>query len=117
MSLNSTDNKTKKYVNYLKHIMSHILQTNIKDPRIGFLTLTYVRIRKDFGHVLFYYTVLGNDKNILSTNIALRSAKGFIRKMFAKYLKVKNVPTLEFLFDNFSKQIENVNYLINKSKK
>src|SRR5699024_5480857 len=69
----------------------------IKDPRLGFVTVTDVRVTGDLQHATIFYTVLGQEEDREATAAALASAKGLIRSEVGKRTGVRLTPTLEFI--------------------
>jgi ribosome-binding factor A len=79
-----------------------LIQFEVKDPRLGLVTINEVRVAKDLGYADIYYTVLGKDDQpeVLAENQeALDSAKGFLRGRLAKEVKLRVMPHLRFHYD------------------
>lgn len=83
----------------IKETVALLLDTRVKDPRLGFVTITEVRITGDLREATVFYTVLGDDENRASTKAALESAKGMLRSEVGKALGIRHTPSLEFLLD------------------
>ncbi|MFC1624157.1 30S ribosome-binding factor RbfA [Candidatus Omnitrophota bacterium] len=83
----------------LKREISRILQEDLKDPRIGFVTVTRIDLTGDLRYAKVYFSVLGDEKNQESGIEGIQSAAGFIRKLIADRLKLKYVPELSFRLD------------------
>ena len=71
----------------------------LKDPRIGFVTITGVKVTDDLHLATIYFTVIGNDEQKTDSAAGLNSAKGFIRREMGKTLKMRYVPDLIFRYD------------------
>lgn len=93
--------RNRKIADRIKEIVAHLLERRIKDPRVGFITLTDVRVSGDSQHASIFYTVLGaeNEAQLAETAAALESANGLIRSEVAKQLGLRHAPTLEFIHD------------------
>lgn len=76
-----------------------MLDTRVKDPRLGFVTVTDVRVTGDLQHASVFYTVLGDEEARVGTAAALESAKGLIRSEVGKQVGIRLTPTLEFVAD------------------
>ena len=76
-----------------------MLERRIKDARLGFVTVTDVRVTGDTQHATIFYTVLGDDEQRAASGAALESAKGLIRSEVGKQLGMRHTPTLEFILD------------------
>jgi ribosome-binding factor A len=83
----------------IKEEISDIIQKEMKDPRIGFVTITGVDVTADLKHADVYITVLGSKKEQQSTLQGLTSSSGFLRTLLAKRIKIKYLPELQFHFD------------------
>jgi ribosome-binding factor A len=98
-----------KVADQIKVIVAEMLERKIKDPRLGFVTVTDVRLTGDSREATVFYTVLGSDSDRAGTAIALASASGLIRSQVGKQLGMKFTPTVEFVLDavpDTAKQID-----------
>ena len=91
--------RVRKIADRIKVIVAEMLERRVKDPRLGFVTVTDVRVSGDTQQATVFYTVLGEDKDLEGTAVALASAKGLIRSEVGKQLGMRHVPTLEFVAD------------------
>ncbi len=83
----------------IKKLVARALETEIKDPRLGFVTVTDVRVTGDLQHASVFYTVYGGDEERAATAAALASANGRLRSLVGKELGIRLTPTLEFHLD------------------
>jgi ribosome-binding factor A len=81
-------------------LLSTLIQRELRDPDLGFLTLTAVRLTADRGIARVYYTVLGDEQQLERTRKALGRAAGFLRSHLGKRLKLRRVPELQFFPDS-----------------
>lgn len=91
--------RARKLADRIQQIVAQMLDTRIKDPRLGFVTVTDVRVTGDLQHASVFYTVLGDEEAREGTAKALESAKGLIRSEVGKQTGVRLTPTLEFHLD------------------
>ena len=91
--------RVRKIADRIQVIVAEMLERRIKDPRLGFVTLTDVRVSGDSQQATIFYTVLGSDEELNGTAAALESAKGLIRSEVGKQLGIRHVPTLTFIPD------------------
>ncbi|WP_274651502.1 30S ribosome-binding factor RbfA [Paenibacillus humicola] len=84
----------------LKKELSHIIQTELKDPRIGFITVTGVEVTSDLSQARVYLSVLGSDDQKEETLKALARGTGFIRTELGKRMRLRHTPELLFKFDS-----------------
>jgi len=88
-----------KLAGTIKRIVAGALEAEIKDPRLGFVTVTDVRVTGDLQQASVFYTVLGDDEARAGTAAALASAKGRLRSLVGSQLAIRLTPTLEFYLD------------------
>lgn len=81
-----------------KHI-SEILSRGLKDPRIGFVTITAVDVSPDLRYARVHYTVIGSDKERKETAVGLEQATPYIRRQLASKLTIRHTPELTFVYD------------------
>ncbi|MBM6551462.1 30S ribosome-binding factor RbfA [Marinomonas ostreistagni] len=94
--------RTSRIGDQLQKELASLIQFEVKDPRLGMVTINEVRVAKDLGYADIYYTVLGLDDNVerLAENQqALDSAKNFLRHRLAKEVKLRVMPQLRFHYD------------------
>lgn len=93
----------------IHQIVASTLRTRVKDPRLGMLTVTDVRVTPDLHDATVYYTVLGDATEVEATRLALESARGVLRAQVGRQTGVKFTPTLAFVRDvvpDTARQIE-----------
>jgi ribosome-binding factor A len=83
----------------IKEEISRLLLREIKDPRIGFVTITRVHVSKDLRSVKVYFSVLGDQSVRADSLTGLNSAKGFVRRELGRRLRLRYVPDIVFSFD------------------
>lgn len=88
-----------KLADRIKVVVAQMLETRIKDPRLGFVTITDVRVTGDLQNASIFYTVLGDQEAQADTAKALESAKGIIRSEVGKQTGIRLTPTIEFILD------------------
>jgi ribosome-binding factor A len=97
--MSNTNPRVRKIADRIQVIVAEMLERRIKDPRLGFVTVTDVRVSGDSQQATIFYTVLGEDTDLASTGAALESAKGLLRSEVAKQLGMRHAPTLAFVPD------------------
>lgn len=103
--------RTAKIAERIQVIVAEMLERRIKDPRLGFVTVTDVRVSGDNQRASVFYTVMGEQDVLDATATALNSAKGLIRSEVGRQLGLRHTPTVEFYLDavpESAKQIEDV---------
>ena len=92
----------------MKKEISDILQREIKDPGIGFVTLTDVEVSKDLRYVNVYVSVYGSQESKTESMEALERAKGFIRTEIGKRIRLRHTPEISFHFDDSMERSERI---------
>jgi ribosome-binding factor A len=93
------ENRQKRLGELLKQEISELILREIKDPRIGFVSITEAEVSADLRYAKIYVSVLGSESERKGTMAGLRSATGFIRREIGSRLRLKYVPELNILYD------------------
>ena len=101
----------------IKEELGAILQKDLKDPRIGFASITNVRVSRDMSHAKIYVSVFGDKQQQAATMEGLESAKGFIRTELGKRIRLRYTPEINFIFDNSLEEGAKVLSLLNEIQK
>jgi ribosome-binding factor A len=91
--------RARKLADRIKVVVAETLEMRVKDPRLGFITITDVRMTGDLQQATVFYTVLGDDAEQAGTAAALESAKGVLRSEVGKQTGVRHTPSLTFVAD------------------
>ncbi len=113
-------NRPERVAEYLKEEVSRIVCEELRDPRIGFVTILRVDITKDLRFAKIYYSILGSDKEKKETAEALRSGLGFIRRLISQSIKLRYLPEIRFVLDESAQygiEIQKILDKINKEPK
>jgi ribosome-binding factor A len=108
--------RVRKVADRIKVVVAEMLERRIKDPRLGFVTITDVRVTGDNQHASVFYTVLGEDEEVVSSAAALESARGVLRAEVGKQLGMRIVPTLEFIHDALPDSARHLDDLLAKAR-
>lgn len=96
-------------------VVAQTLERGIKDPRLGFVTITDARVTADLHEATVYYTVFGDDLARQETAQALESAKGVLRSEVGRRTGVRFTPTLAFVSDEIPETTEHLEDLLRKA--
>ncbi len=83
----------------IRQELAGLISREVKDPGIGFLTITHVRVTPDLQNARVYYTTMGDDRARRDTARALDRAAPFLRRQIGKRVRLRHVPQLEFFYD------------------
>jgi ribosome-binding factor A len=95
----SENPRARKVAERIQVIVAQTLERRIKDPRLGFVTVTDVRVTGDLQHASIFYTVFGSDEQRSESAAALVSAQGIVRREVGRGLNLRLTPSLEFIAD------------------
>jgi ribosome-binding factor A len=105
-----TPNRSFKVADQIQRDLTELIARELKDPRVGMVTIQAVEVTPDYAHAKVFFSVLIGDKN--ECEIALNQAAGFLRNSLFKRLHIHTVPTLHFLFDRTTEKAADMNALI-----
>ena len=101
----------------LRQELSRIVQNDIKDPRLGFLTITKVELTKDLRYAKVYFSVLGESKDKHLALKGLNSAKGYIKGLLSDRIKLRFMPEIAFKIDESLEHTKEIYDILDKLKK
>lgn len=104
--------KVRRHAERVRELVASVVRTQIKDPRLGMLTITDARITPDLREATVFYTVLGDASDEAATAAALESAKGLLRSTVGKALGLRHSPSLTFVLDNVQDQVKQIDDLL-----
>lgn len=84
----------------LKEEISQMIREDLKDPRIGFVTVTSVEVADDLGHAKVFISVLGDEQTSKDSMEALKRASGYVRSEIGKRIRLRHVPEIVFKYDS-----------------
>jgi ribosome-binding factor A len=100
----------------IKVIAASLVERRIKDPRLGFVTVTDVKLTGDNQQASIFYTVLGDQAAIDASGAALRSATGMIRTEVGRQLGLRHTPSVEFFLDGVPESARQIEDLLAKAR-
>lgn len=109
-----TEHRVERLQEFIKEELSEILQRELKDPRVGFVSITAVKVSNDKSHVKIYVSVLGDEQKKRESMAGLESAKGFIRSEIGKRLQIRHTPEIQFFSDSSLEEGARIISLLNQ---
>ena len=100
----------------MREVLSDAITSELKDPRVGFVTVTAVETSPDLRHARVYVSVLGTPAERRRSLDGLRSAHGYLQRRVADELHVKNTPTLDFAYDDTAERGQRIAELIEREE-
>lgn len=111
-----SDQRARKLADRIQVIVAEMLERRIKDPRLGFVTVTDVRVTGDLREATVFYTVMGDAAERESSAQALASATGLIRSEVGKQTGIKFTPTIEFVADAVPENAAHIEDLLRQAR-
>lgn len=113
--MTATDARARKLADRIRVIVAEMLETRVKDPRLGFVTVTDARITGDLHDATIFYTVYGDETARTETAAALESAKGVLRTEVGRQTGVRFTPTLTFVADALPDTAKHIDDLLERA--
>lgn len=108
--------RARKVADHIQRIIAERLQRGVRDPRMGYATITDVKVTGDLQHATVFYTVLGTDEERAQTQEAFTAATGMFRTEVGKHLKIRLTPSLEFVPDALPETSEDIERLLREAR-
>ena len=101
-----------KIASRIKFIVSHVVQQELNDPRLGFVTILDVEMSSDLRQAKIRFSVLGSQGDRAKSLRAIESSAGFIQKRVGKNLNLRNVPLLQFVLDEYDDRMSRIEEIL-----
>jgi ribosome-binding factor A len=111
-----TGDRMRRVDEAMREVLSDAITSEIKDPRVGFITVTAVETSPDLRHARVFVSVLGDDKVRRRSMDGLESAHGYLQRRVASELRLKNTPTLQFLYDDTADRGLRINEILSEQE-
>ena len=98
----------------VREVLSDVITHELKDPRVGFVTVTDVKTSPDLSHARVYVSVLGDAEAVSASLEGLRSAQGFLQGRIGGELRLKHTPTLTFFHDDTAERAQRLERLMDE---
>jgi ribosome-binding factor A len=108
--------RARKLADRIKEIVARRLDKGLRDPRLGFVTITDVRVTGDLQHASIFYTVYGTDEERRDSALALKAATGMLRTEVGRNITARLTPTLEFIADAIPENAEHIEELLREAR-
>ena len=106
--------RTNRLEEEIREEVAKIIASELKDPRIGFVTVTDVKTSPDLRHARVYVTVLGDEAQRSASLEGLQSAHGLLQRRIAGELRMKRTPTLRFVYDDTTDRAMHIEELLSE---
>lgn len=94
--------------------ISRLVQNGLKDPRIGFVTITAIQLSDNLKHAKVFVSAMGDNEKAASAVKGLKNAQGYIRRELGRNLHLKYIPELDFRVDELNDKADKIDRLLNE---
>ena len=110
-------NRLDKINDLLKRELALLIQNEVRDPRVGMVSITEVRVSRDLAYADVYFTALGKDTaaEVRESQEALSRASGYLRSLLAKNVNLRTTPKLKFIYDDSISRGQHLSSLIDEA--
>ncbi len=108
--------RARKLADRIRVVVAETLETRVKDPRLGFITVTDARVTNDLQQATVFYTVYGDEAQRADTAAALESAKGVLRSEVGRQTGVRHTPSLAFVADAIPDTAKHIEDLLEQAR-
>ena len=91
--------RTLRIAEQIQRELAELIRLELKDPRVGMVTLTDVEVTADYAHAKVFFTTLGTGEQIVAATAGLNHAAGFLRHQLGQRIKLRGIPQLHFIYD------------------
>jgi ribosome-binding factor A len=107
--------RTRRVGEQIQRELAELIRNELKDPRLGMISVSAVTVSRDMGHAKVFVSVLGNEEQIEASMAVLRHAAGFLRHKLGKILHMRVIPELHFFYDRSLEEGARISALINEA--
>jgi len=108
--------KVRRHAERVRELVASAVRAQIKDPRLGMITITDSRLTADLREATVFYTVLGDAEAKAGTAVALESAKGMLRSTVGRALGLRHSPSLTFVLDDVQEHVKHIDDLLAEAR-
>jgi ribosome-binding factor A len=108
--------RARKLADRIKVVVAETLERQVKDPRLGFVTVTDARVTADLREATVFYTVLGDETARADSAAAIESARGILRAEVGRQTQVRHTPSLAFVLDGIQDNVKHIDELLERAR-
>ena len=115
MAINKSFSRKDRVSEQIRRELAELIRTELKDPRVGMISLTDVEVTADYAHAKVYFSTLAGSENLAEVMTGLQKASGFLRRELGKRISIHMTPQLHFVFDQSLERGADLSKLIQKA--
>lgn len=109
--------RTLRVAEQIQRDLAELIRLEVKDPRVGMITLTGVEVTSDYAHAKVFFTLLGDNRRVEEATQGLNRAAGFLRRELGLRIKLRGIPELHFIHDESVERGARLSQLIDAAVK
>ena len=99
MTVNKSFSRKDRVSEQIRRELAELIRTELKDPRVGMISITDVEVTADYAHAKIYFSTLAGREHLVDVKTGLQKASGFLRRELGKRISIHMTPQLHFVFD------------------
>ncbi len=99
MTINKSFSRRDRVSEQIRRELAELIRTELKDPRVGMISITDVEVTADYAHAKVFFSTLAGSENLPEVMTGLQKASGFLRRELGKRISIHMTPQLHFVFD------------------
>lgn len=109
--------RTQRIADQMQRELALLIQREVRDPRIGMVTITGTEVSRDLAHAKIFFTLMGEagDQEVAENRAALKDAAGFLRAQLGRAMKLRSIPQLHFFYDESVRRGVHLSSLIERA--
>ena len=115
MAITKSFSRKDRVSEQIRRELAELLRSELKDPRVGMISLTDVEVTADYAHAKVYFSTLAGSEKVPEVMIGLQKASGFLRRELGKRISIHMTPQLHFVFDQSLERGADLSKLIQKA--
>ena len=115
MTVSKSFSRKDRVAEQVRRELAELIRTELKDPRVGMISITDVEVTADYAHAKVYFSTLAGSEQVAEVLVGLQKASGFLRRELGKRISIHMTPQLHFVFDQSLERGADLSQLIQKA--
>ncbi|MBS1230094.1 MAG: ribosome-binding factor [Proteobacteria bacterium] len=115
MTVNKSFSRKDRVAEQIRRELAELIRTELKDPRVGMISITDVEVTADYAHAKVFFSTLAGSEHVAEVLVGLQKASGFLRRELGKRISIHMTPQLHFVFDQSLERGADLSQLIQKA--
>ena len=115
MTASKSFSRKDRVAEQIRRELAELIRTELKDPRVGMISITDVEVTADYAHAKVFFSTLAGSEHVAEVLIGLQKASGFLRRELGKRISIHMTPQLHFVFDQSLERGADLSLLIQKA--